>query len=72
MCQTITFIKSGTYCETVKELKTALPKLELVKNEMYSEIYEDSCLCQIDLEDTFDNADINWESDCMRFTLKNL
>ena len=71
MCQTVIFAKSGNECETVKELKEALPELELIKNEMYDEIREDSCLCQLDLEDTFDKAGIAWKVDCMRFTLLN-
>ena len=45
---------------------------ELIKNEMYGEIQEDSCLCQIDLDDTFDKAGIEWECDCMQFTLNTL
>jgi hypothetical protein len=72
MCQTVIFVKSGKECETVKELKEALPKLELIKNEVYDEIQEDGCLCQIDLDDTFDKAGIEWECDCMQFTLNAL
>ena len=69
MCQTVIFAKSGIECETVKELKEALPQLELIKNEMYKEIQDDCCLCQVDLEDTFDKAGLEWERDCMQFTL---
>lgn len=72
MCQTVIFTKSNKECETVKELKEALPRLELVKNEMYKDIQDDACLCQIDLDDTFDNAGLEWESDCMQFTLTGL
>lgn len=72
MCQTVIFSKSGIVCETVKELKEALPNLELIKNKMYNEIQEDACLCQIDLEDTFDKAGLDWKSDCMQFTLNAL
>jgi hypothetical protein len=72
MCQTVIFVKSGKECETVKELKEALPKLELIKNEMYGEIQQDSCLCQIDLDDTFDKAGIEWECNSMQFTLNAL
>jgi RNA-binding protein YhbY len=31
MCQTVILAKSGLECETVKELKEALPKIELIK-----------------------------------------
>ena len=72
MCQTVIFAKSGIECETVKELKEALPQLELIKNEMYKEIQDDACLCQIDLGDTFDKAGLDWECDCMQFTLNAL
>lgn len=72
MCQTVIFAKSGIECKTVKELKEALPQLELIKNEMYKEIQDDGCLCQIDLDDTFDKAGLDWECDCMQFTLNDL
>ena len=72
MCQTVIFKKSGKECENVRELKEALPNLELIKNEMYGEIQDDACLCQIDLDDTFDKAGIEWECDCMQFTLNAL
>lgn len=72
MCQTVIFAKSGIECETVRELKEALPNLELIKKEMYGEIQDDACLCQIDLGDTFDKAGIEWECDCMQFTLNDL
>jgi RNA-binding protein YhbY len=72
MCQTVIFAKSGIECKTVKELKLALPKIELIKNEMYKEIQDDGCLCQIDLDDTFDKAGLDWECDYMQFTLNDL
>ena len=51
------------------DIVAALPQLELIKNEMYKEIQDDCCLCQVDLADTFDTAGLEWESDCMQFTL---
>jgi len=72
MCQTVLFAKSGIECETVKELKEALPFLELIKNKMYKEILNDACLCQIDLDKTLDKAGIKWECDCMQFILTEL
>lgn len=30
------------------------------------------CLCQLDLDKTFDKADIKWTNDCMEFTLAEL
>ena len=72
MCQTVIFAKSGIECETVKELKEALPNLELLKNDSYNQIDDDSCLCQVDLDRTFDKAGLDWECDCMQFTLNAL
>jgi len=69
MCQTVIFAKSGIECETVKELKKVLPNLELLKNDSYKIIDDDSCLCQVDLDRTFDNAGLAWVCDCMQFIL---
>lgn len=67
MCQTVEFRKSGIVCETVKELREALPNIEFIKNECHNIIQDDYCLCCIDLDLTFDKADIDWEQDCMNF-----
>lgn len=56
MCQTVIFAKNTIVCETVKEQKKTLPNLELLKNDSYKIIDDDSCLCQVDLDKTFDNA----------------
>jgi hypothetical protein len=72
MCQTVIFAKSGIECETVKELKEALPNLELLKCDSYKTIDDDSCLCQVDLDRTFDKAGLDWECDWMQFTLNAL
>jgi len=72
MCQIVILGKSGIKCETVSELKQALPDLKLVKCDSYETIDDNSCLCQVDLEETFDNAGFEWESRCMVFTLSDL
>ena len=61
--------RSAVECETPRELLKELPNLELVKNEMYDKIDMDSCLCQVDLDYTFDKAGIAWECDCMEFRI---
>lgn len=73
MCQPVIIEnKSAVECETPRELLKELPNLELVKNEMYYKIDMDSCLCQIDLEATFDKAGIVWKCDYMEFRINAL
>ncbi|MFA5727122.1 MAG: hypothetical protein WC886_05735 [Saccharofermentanaceae bacterium] len=56
----------------MKELKEILPNLELLKNDGYKTIDDDSCLCQVDLDRTFNKAGLDWECDCMQFILNAL
>ena len=73
MCQTVVIEnRNEVECGTPRELLRELPSLELVKNEMYDKIDMDSCLCQVDLDDTFDKACIAWECDCMEFRINAL
>ena len=72
MCQTVIFKKTKLECFTVAELKKALPNLELIKKQYYGVIREEVCLCQIDLDKTFDNAGLKWKSESMEFTLLEL
>lgn len=73
MCQTVIFTKRGIECETVKELKEALPNLELLKCDSYKTIDDDGCLCQVDLNRTFDKAGLDWERNVYeQFTLNAL
>jgi len=73
MCQTVIIENRNVVeCETPKELLKELPNLELVKNGMYDKIDMDSCLCQIDLDDTFDKVGIVWECYYMEYRINAL
>jgi hypothetical protein len=70
MCQIVILEKSREEIETPRQLLSFYPELKLIKNEMYDKIDLDSCLCTVELEETFDNGGIEWECCCMTYTIK--
>ena len=70
MCQMVILGEKRHEIETPRQLLSFLPDLKLVKNEMYNEIDMDSCLCPVDLDETFDNANIKYEKLCMTYVIE--
>ena len=60
MCPTV--LIGSTWCYSVGELREQLPSAELLKRADYKNVtYDSSCLCGIDLDATFNAAEIAFE-----------
>ena len=60
MCQTLTI--NGITLDTVIEVKTAIPKIELIKKRNVGKINDYDCLCCIDFKKTLKKASIDFDN----------
>lgn len=69
MCALV-FVNNEEPIELVKDLEIRFPTLKLVPSFGYKTINKDSCLCQLDLERMFKDAEISYLFDGVNYSIE--
>lgn len=72
MCQTVVINRGEKELVTPREFLEHFGFMPILYEESYSEINMDSCLCQVDLDETFKKNDIPFKCDCMEYFVGQL
>ena len=72
MCQIVVINRGEKELTTPRHFLEHFGCLPLLYSDSYSELDLDCCLCQADLEATFESLKIDFKTDCMDFYVGKL